>query len=454
MPEEDRLAKRIAACAGLAAFVYQFENCVTATALPVMCGEVKGLAGVVSLVPAAYLVGATVAMVPAGRWAMRVGFHRVLAAALGLMALGAAICSVAPNAPALIAGRLLEGLGGGALASAAYGLVAVGVAPERRRGVLGVVSGAAGLGMVLGTPLGGAVAEWYSWRVLFAGQIPLLVVAGLVMLVRKFEGAAVRWPMGWGRSLLLGAGSLCACVAGSLGRERGWLSPEILGLQAGAVGIFAIFLWSERGAEEPLFPREIWRAGEFWRAWGLLFACAMALGGTFFLVPFYLHEVLNLSPAVSASWMVVQVVFYSLAALSAGRLQGKLATEQQAMLGAGLALVGVAMLGYGLAGGGFWGVAIACALIGAGFGLTFPAVNAACVGRLPEAQRGQGAALLPLGLNLGSVVGVIAVAEVREWHLDEAPPLDYRGAFLVVLAVLVVAELGLVRLAARTKKKS
>ncbi len=54
--------------------------------------EVANLSGVVSLVPAAYLVGATVAMVPAGRLAVRMGFHLMLASALVVMAAGALIC--------------------------------------------------------------------------------------------------------------------------------------------------------------------------------------------------------------------------------------------------------------------------------------------------------------------------------------------------------------------------
>lgn len=207
---------------------------MTATALPVMGREVENLSGVVSLVPAAYLVAATVAMVPAGRLAARVGFHFMLASALAVMAAGAWICWLAPSAEVLIAGRFVQGLGGGAMASAAYGMVAVCVPAEMRRGVLGWVSLSAGLGMVVGTPLGGAVAHFFSWRTLFALQIPLLGPIALLVLRMKFgRGNIGVVPLGLARSLILGLGAAGACAAGSLGRERGWLSPEILVCKSG-----------------------------------------------------------------------------------------------------------------------------------------------------------------------------------------------------------------------------
>ena len=435
---------RIAVCAGTMAFFYQFENCLTATALPVMCREVENLSGVVSLVPAAYLVAATVAMVPAGRLAARVGFHIMLASALAVMAAGALICWLAPGAEILIAGRCLQGLGGGALASAAYGLVAVCVPAEMRRGVLGWVSLGAGLGMVVGSPLGGVVAQLFSWRTLFLLQIPFLLPVALLILRMKFgNGNTGAVPLGAARSLVLGLGAACACVAGSLGRERGWLSPEILGLQIGAVLVFVFFVMSEQKAVSPLFPREVWREGSFWRSWGLLFACATALGGTFFLVPFYLHEVAGLSVPAASGWMMLLVLGYSLAAMEAGRLQKFMTTEQQALAGSLLTLGGVMLFALGgVKAMGPSGVAVGCTLVGLGFGLMFPAVNAGCVARLPEARRGLGAALLPLGLNLGSVAGVITSAELREWHLGEVASRDYEQAFGVVIIALMVAGAG------------
>lgn len=416
MPNASPLSRRVAACAGTMAFLYQWENCMTATALPVMSADVAGLAGVVSLVPAAYLVAATVAMVPAGRVAARMDFHRMLAAALLTMALGAWICWLAPHAMVLIAGRTIQGLGGGAMASTAYGLVAVCVPPDQRRGVLGWVSLGAGAGMVAGTPLGGFVAEWFGWRAMFGLQIPLLAACAALMLRRNFGNRAdATVSPGLGRSLLLGFGAACASIAGSLGRERGWVSPEILGLQAATVLSFAVFVVTEQRATTPLFPKAVWQARAFWPFWGLLFACAAAMGGIFFLLPFYLHEVVGLTVAAAAGWMMVQVTGYSLAAMGAGRWQKILTTEHQALTGVLLTLAGTIFFAAdGAKAVGPAGITLGCALMGGGLGLVFPAVNAGCVARLPEAHRGLGAALLPLGINLGSVAGVIVTAEVRD----------------------------------------
>ncbi len=437
-------AARVAAYAGLATFIYQFENCMTATALPVMFRDVAGLAGVVSLVPAAYLVGAMVAMVPAGRLAVRLGFPLMLAAALAVMVVGTLLCWSASGAMSLVAGRWITGFGGGALVSSAYGLVAVCAAPEARRGVLGWVSLGAGLGMVVGTPLGGYVADVFSWRTLFAVQVPVLAIAAGLMGRMSFgRGTESTTPLGWSRSLLFGLAATCACVAVALGREWGWLSGMILALLIAAGGIFAFVAVSERTAAAPLFPFAVWRSRVFWSFWGLLLACAMALGGTFLLVPFYLHDVVGLPVHVAAGWMIVQVVSYSLAAMTAARLQERMTTEIQALIGVLLVLAGAVLYATGLvAAGGLAGVAVGCALMGGGFGVLSPAVNAGCVARLPEEHRGVGAALLPLGANLGAMLGVLATAELKEWILHSDPTSSYELAFLTIIVPLVVAAVG------------
>jgi len=445
MPDGSPLIRRVAIGTGLAAFLYQFENCLTTTALPVMVWDVANLAGVISLVPAAYLVAALTAMVPAGRLAARAGHRLVLAAAIGLMAAGSLICALAPSLLPLLAGRLLQGLGGGAMASAAYGLVAVAVPSAERQRVLGWISLGAGLGMVAGTPLGGLVAATISWRALFALQVPLLLAVALSLWRMDFgRPAPAQVSLGLARSLFLGTGAAFACLAGSLGRDWGWGSPAIAAFVLSAVAVLTGFVWNEQRAATPLFPRDVWRARVFWPCWGLLFACAAALGGTFFLTPFYLHEDVLLPAPVAARWMVIQVACYSLAALNARRLQKMLAAEYQALLGVFLALAGALLFATGAAlSAGNPGIALACALTGGGLGVIFPAVNAGCVARLPEAHRGLGAALLPLGINLGSMAGTIATAEIREWsRLHGAAGSVYLHAFLVVICFLAVAGVG------------
>ena len=410
-----------------------------------MAGEVPGLAGVISLVPASYLVGALVAIVPAGRLAAQRGHHLILAAALAVMIFGSVVCWCSFDVVSLLLGRLLQGLGGGTMASAAYGLVAVCVPPDERRGVLGWISMGAGLGMMAGTPLGGLVASAISWRGLFALQVPLLFAVALVMLRGDFgHRTAAGLPLGLTRSIFLGVGAGCGCVAASLGRETGWFSPLILTLQIAAVLLLGGFVWSDRRVSQPLFPLEVWKSRTFWPWWGILFASEAALGGLHFLLPFYLHEVGGMSVPVAARWMVVEVACYSVTALNARRFQAILPAETQALAGVGMTFVGTLLMASGLAlKTGPAGLAVSFALAGAGFGLAFPAISAGCVARLPEASRGLGSSLLPIAINLGFMSGTIATAELREWHLGvEAAALNYSQAFLVVLGALAIAGSG------------
>ncbi len=129
--------------------------------------------------------------------------------------------------------------------------------------------------------------------------------------------------LGWSQSLLFALGATCASIAATLGREMGWLSGLILALLGSAAILFVFVATRERSSTAPLFPVSVWRSRIFWSFWGLLFLCAMALGSTFFLVPFYLHDAIGLPVHVAAGWMIVQARELLLAAMTAARMQGR-----------------------------------------------------------------------------------------------------------------------------------
>lgn len=424
-------------CAATAAFLYQFENCLMTTALPVMAHQIPGLRAVVALVPAAYLVAATMAIVPAGRLAMRIGFNRVLAMALGLLAVGSIVCAVSQNVPLLCTGRVLQGLGGGSMASAGYGMISIFLSDAERRSALGWVSAGAGLGMIVGTPLGGLVAAVVSWRAIFAGLVPVFLIGAWAVYGRPLGECRTseRHPLAVGRSGLLALAAGGLAVAGALGNDLGWGNPGIVLALGGSILVLFVFLVSERTSRHPLFGSRIWGAKSFWLGWLVLFVSLAAMAGAFFAIPFYLHVDVGLSVPVAARWMVIQVVAYSLAASLAVRTRRMLSAEFQAVVGLATAMLGSAVFGFGFVReGGAGEIALGCALLGAGFGWAVPAVNARCISFLSESQRGAASSLLPLGINLGSATGVVLCGELREFHA-----IGDASAMFGVLAATVLA---------------
>src|SRR6478672_1799331 len=127
-----------------------------------------------------------VAMLPLiGRMADLRGRVPVLVGALVLFAVGSLVTTVAYDLPSLVAGRFVQGIGGGGLVPATLALVAD-LYPAERRGVpLGVVSAVQEIGSVIGPLFGALVLAVSDWRVIFAINLVVgLVLAGLIHMMR------------------------------------------------------------------------------------------------------------------------------------------------------------------------------------------------------------------------------------------------------------------------------
>lgn len=157
-----------------------------------------------------------VAMLPLiGRIADLRGPVPVLAASLVVFAVGSLVTTVAYDLPSMVAGRFLQGVGGGGLVPATMALVAA-LYPVERRGVpLGLVSAVQELGSVLGPLLGAAVLSFTSWRGIFAINVAGALLLWAAVRVSRGEPGTARAP----------------------DEERG--PPDLLGVLTLAVGVGA-----------------------------------------------------------------------------------------------------------------------------------------------------------------------------------------------------------------------
>ena len=173
-------------------YLVVLNTTVLGVALPDIADDVGRLGGPdVDWVITSYLL-AVVGVQPATAWmADRLGHKRLYVACLAVFAVGSLACAFAPNLFALLAARLLQGAGGGALMPLGMAMV-LGVFPPHRRGlVLGIRGVAIMAGPALGPPIGGIIVTQSSWRVIFAALVPIAVIA-LVLAVRLLRDPGER----------------------------------------------------------------------------------------------------------------------------------------------------------------------------------------------------------------------------------------------------------------------
>ena len=163
------------------------DQTIVATALPTIVGDLGGLEHI-SWVDDAYLLAQTAVTPLYGKLGDLYGRKRILQTAVVIFLIGSALCGQAQTMTELIAFRAVQGLGGGGLIVLAQAVIGDIVPPRERGRYQGIFGGVFGLASVAGPLLGGFIVEHWSWHWIFYVNVPVGLLA-LVVLARHAAGA-------------------------------------------------------------------------------------------------------------------------------------------------------------------------------------------------------------------------------------------------------------------------
>jgi MFS family permease len=170
-----------------------------------------------------------------------------------LFAVGTVICAVAPNMPVMLAGRFVQGFGGGFLYALAYAVIRL-VFPEALWArAIGLISAMWGVATLIGPAIGGGFAELDAWRAAFWSLVPLIAVfavMALATLPKRDAGRHVAAKLPVPQLVLLTAAVL-VLSAGSVVRDTFW---NIAGV-ASALALVGLLIATEARARERLLPK-------------------------------------------------------------------------------------------------------------------------------------------------------------------------------------------------------
>lgn len=287
-------------------FMAAVEGTIVATAMPTIVGELGGFE-LFSWVFTAYLLTQAITIPIYGRLADLYGRKRMLLTGIGIFFAGSVLCGFAWNMETLIAFRVAQGIGTGALVPVAMTIVGDLYTPAERARMQGYLSSVWSVAAITGPMLGAFLVAHTTWSWIFWINAPIAVVAAALLVFGLHEHIQPRpHRMNYLGVALLGLGIgtfMFALIQASTLTAGG-----IAALIAAAVAILAVLVVHERKAPEPILPLHLWRHPII-AASAIASFCvgAIIMGGSVFL-SLYVQNVMGRS-AVVAGWVLTAMSF-------------------------------------------------------------------------------------------------------------------------------------------------
>jgi EmrB/QacA subfamily drug resistance transporter len=396
----------ILANVSLGTFMSTLDGSIANVALPTMSRELSAPIHLIQWVLTAYLLTICATLPIMGKLSDLMGRTRVYLFGFLLFAFGSALCGMSHSLGFLIFARIVQALGAACLMSNSQAIVAETFAGGDRGRALGIIGTVVSLGSLTGPGIGGILVDRFGWPTIFWINVPIGVLAFLAGLVFLPKGSGrKREPFDYAGSGLFIVGMIAFLYILSNAQDWGWASAAVLAGGAGSLVVLAAFYWWERRVRYPMLDFSLYRIPAF--AVGNLTAL-LVFAANFFttvMLPFYMQNVLNLTPESTGYFMMVYPITMAVVAPLSGYLSDKMGSKLLTTLGLAVTIAGFLCLTTISADQNRLVLASFLLLFGLGSGMFQSPNNASIMGAVPQPKLGSAGGLNALARNVGMVLG-------------------------------------------------
>jgi EmrB/QacA subfamily drug resistance transporter len=353
------------------------------------------------------------------------------------------LCAVAPSIAVLIACRAVQGAFGALLTPSALAVIVAAFPQQERGAAIGSWTAWAGIATVVGPVAGGFLVDAVSWRLIFAVNVPFVVVT-LVLVSRAVPArtrdavhAQVDWA-GVGLTFLGLAGPVLALIRQP---AVGWSSPQVWGPGLGGIALLGAFLLHERRTPAPMLPLGLFTRRNFAVGNMQTFAMYGGLGITFFALTLFLQEVAGYHAVQAGFALVPPTIVMFLLSKRMGRLADRFGPRLFMGLGPLTAGIGLALmlriqahLNY------FTDLLPALLVFSIGLASTVAPLTATVLSDAEESNAGIASGVNNAIARVASLIAIAAVGAVISAQFDSALDQRLAGVRLSPAARIAVAQ--------------
>ncbi len=434
--------------------MYTIDTSIVNIALPTLVKDLQTDFATVQWVGLSYVLVVTSLVLGAARLGDILGKKSLYLGGLIVFTVSSLLCGLAPSIGILIGARALQGMGA-VMISALGAAIIVEVFPAAERGkALGVIGAVVSSGIAIGPSIGGVLIGLSGWRSIFLVNIPIGIFATFV--VHKYV------PVGqhsdrhqsfdfWG-SIVISVVLVCFSLGMTEGQRYGFTNSLPLGLLfAAAIGLVGFILLESR-LSQPMLDLSLFRAQTFSLSLLTGWLAFMALGGSSFMIPFFLQLVLHYPIERIGLLMAITPIIGGLVSPLAGNLSDRFGTRSIMLVGLILMTIGCLAVSTLDANIRDLDYVLRVIPLGLGWGIFQSPNNGAILGAVPPQRVGIAAGLLSLTRTLGQTTGLplfaaifamIALAGSQAIDVTLAAPeaivRGFQGTFHLAALLLAIA---------------
>lgn len=344
----------------------------------------------------------------AGALGDRLGAKHVFIAGYAIFTLSSIGCGLTQSMQALIAWRLVQGVGAALLVPNSLAVLRLAFQDTTARSrAIGWWGAGGGIALAAGPLVGGLLVAAIGWRSIFLINVP--VGAAGIWLTWRF---APHTNVQHGRSLdvpgqLTGAFALAALTFASTELSAlGWRNPIILGTFALCIGLSIAFIRLEVRNPAAMLPAALWQDRIVRSATVIGMIANLVFYGIVFTLSLLFQSVWHMTPVRSGIALLPMMGVLMMMNIVAGRLASRLGARALATVGLLISAAGYLAMWPAIAAQSFWLLAVPMLLAGSGIALTIPTITAATLTAVSSAQSGIASGLLNAARQIGGVMGV------------------------------------------------
>ena len=397
-------------------FMSTLDSSIVNIALPTIRRELNA-GDSVEWIVLCYLLTTTSTLLIMGKLSDWVGRRQLYITGFCVFVLGSLLCGLAWNLWSLVSFRVLQGLGASMIYAIGPAIIGDAFAPKERGQALGLMGSVVAAGSSAGPVIGGLLLGKFGWSSIFFVNVPIGLIAiwrAWTILPESPKVTRQRFDLVGAGLFLIGVTTLLTGLDFGPEPQYGWNDTLVIGLlSTGAILLLFFLLWEMR-VSEPMLRLSLFRVRPFTAAILAAFCGFVASGGNLFVIPFFLQQLLGLSPERAGLVLLAGPLTLSLVAPLGGYLSSRVSTRW--LSSAGLLITACGYFAFSFLDTSWdWKEVIwRSSLVSLGFGLFQSPNSSSALNAAPLAQRGIASSMIAFMRNLGFVVGIALAAAV--WY--------------------------------------